>query len=63
MPDADVARVILLLGFLEEDRRNLADFVDLLPEHSDRDTERRKEARRLLEDLRAHLAALKDACG
>ena len=60
MPDADVARVILLL---EEDRRNLADFVDLLPEHSDRDTERRKEARRLLEDLRAHLAALKDACG
>jgi len=60
MPDSEVARVILLL---EGDRRNLADFVERLPDLSDRDTERRKEARRLMEDLRAHLAALKDACG
>jgi hypothetical protein len=60
MAEADVERVLLLL---EGDRRKLADFVERLPDLSDRDTERRKEARRLMVDLQDHLAALKVACG
>ena len=60
MTETDLDRVLLLL---EADFRKLSGFADKLPDLSDRDTERRKEAIRLMADFRKHLDELKAARG
>lgn len=60
MAETDVDTVILLLA---ADVRKLTEVVNLMNDFSDKEAERKKDAIRLLEDFRKHLAVLQATRG